>query len=98
MSRPTRIRNRRVSRAVELQNRHLTASRVTLDLHGARITGVFFRGEVLIVSAGDGGEGGNARGGNGVAGEVVGETAAVGLAGSVDAGAVDAVGFFEVGD
>lgn len=68
MPRPARIRNRRISRPMELQNRHLTASRVTLDLHGAGVTGVLFGGKVLVVSAGDGGEGGDAGGGNGVAG------------------------------
>lgn len=83
---------------MELQNRHLTASRITLDFHGSGVTGVFLGGEVLVVSAGDGGKGGDAGRGDGVAGEVVGKTAAVGLARGVDAGAVDAVGIFKVVD
>lgn len=49
------------------------------------------RAGVEVEGAGDGGEGGDAGCGEGIAGEEAGEAAAVGLAGCVDQGGVDAV-------
>lgn len=83
---------------MELEDGDAAAARVAFDGHRAGVAGGFGGGEVLVVAAGDGGEGGEAGGGDGVAGEVVGEAAAVGFARGVHAFRVDAVAVFEVGE
>lgn len=80
---------------MELEDGDFGAPRVALNVHGSRIA--LLRGDVvLVVGARDGGEGGDALRGGWVAGEIVGEAAAVGFAGGVDARGVEAVGVFEM--
>ena len=89
------IRDRLIRRTMELEERDFGAPRIALDVDGGGIA-VLLGDVVLVVGARDGGEGGDALRGGCVAGQTVGEAAAVGLARGVDTGGVEAVGVFKV--
>lgn len=87
--RAPRVRDLPVRGAVEFDDGHVRAARAAGERHGERVA---VGGGVVLVKRGrveaEGGEGGGA---DGVAGEEAGEAAAVGHAGGVGAGGVDAV-------
>lgn len=80
---------------MELEERDFGAPRIALDVDGGGIA-VLLGDVVLVVGARNGGEGRDALRGGCVAGQTVGEAAAVGLSRGVDAGGVEAVSVFEV--